>query len=130
MGHVHAELMMEYAKDALETDKPWERWEYFNAYDRWVPLPATPTWYEDVAYRRKPRTININGHEVPEPVRGPLKDGEDYYFPDLFEAEMSISTYWNGDNSDYRLLKHGLIHITKDAAVAHAEALLSFTQKD
>ena len=26
--HIHADLMMEYAKDAMETDKPWERWEY------------------------------------------------------------------------------------------------------
>ena len=23
MGHVHAELMMQYAQDAMETDKPW-----------------------------------------------------------------------------------------------------------
>lgn len=28
--HIHAELMAEYAKDAMETDKPWERWECFN----------------------------------------------------------------------------------------------------
>lgn len=27
MKHVHAELMAEYAKDAMETDKPWERWQ-------------------------------------------------------------------------------------------------------
>ena len=28
MGHIHAAAMAEYAKDALETDKPWERWEF------------------------------------------------------------------------------------------------------
>ena len=25
MGHIHAATMAEYAKDAAETDKPWER---------------------------------------------------------------------------------------------------------
>jgi hypothetical protein len=28
-----------------------------------------PHWISNVDYRRKPRTININGIEVPEPVR-------------------------------------------------------------
>jgi len=28
MKHIHADLMLEYAKDASETDKPWERWEW------------------------------------------------------------------------------------------------------
>ena len=28
MKHKHAELMMQYAQDAMETDKPWERWQY------------------------------------------------------------------------------------------------------
>ena len=30
MGHIHAAVMAEYAKDALETDKPLERWEFFH----------------------------------------------------------------------------------------------------
>ena len=28
MGHIHAAAMAEYAKDAAETNKPWERWEF------------------------------------------------------------------------------------------------------
>jgi len=27
-AHKHADLMLQYAQDAMETDKPWERWEY------------------------------------------------------------------------------------------------------
>ena len=26
-AHKHANLMLQYAQDAMETDKPWERWE-------------------------------------------------------------------------------------------------------
>ena len=37
MKHKHAELMMQYAQDAMETDKPWERWESFIK-DSWRDL--------------------------------------------------------------------------------------------
>ena len=37
MKHKHAELMMQYAQDAMETDKPWERWEVFIK-DSWRDL--------------------------------------------------------------------------------------------
>lgn len=53
--HIHADLMMQYAQDALETDKPWERWEYMNLSLTFVKLPENPTWNVAVAYRRKPK---------------------------------------------------------------------------
>ena len=28
--HIHADLMLQYAQDAMETDKPWERWEVYG----------------------------------------------------------------------------------------------------
>ena len=28
MGHIHAAAMAEYAKDAMDTDNPWEWWEF------------------------------------------------------------------------------------------------------
>lgn len=54
MKHIHAELMAQYAQDAMETDKPWERWEYKNAvmhdwYDCGYPI----NWIVCVQYRRK-----------------------------------------------------------------------------
>ena len=37
--HIHADLMLQYAQDAQETDKPWERWEvYGKITGRWIPL--------------------------------------------------------------------------------------------
>jgi len=55
MKHPHAELMAQYAQDALETDKPWERWEYMNLSLTYVNLRENPTWNVAVAYRRKPK---------------------------------------------------------------------------
>ena len=66
MTHIHAAAMAEYAKDALETNKPWERWEFCHMRGEYQSLHSHPEWVEDNEYRRKPQVILINGHEVPE----------------------------------------------------------------
>ena len=80
MGHIHAAAMAEYAKDAVETDLPWKQWEVSltKSGDEYQNLLGHPEWSVTRKYRRKPKTILINGHEVPEPHRTPLKDGEVY----------------------------------------------------
>lgn len=129
MGHKHAKLMMMYAEDALKTDKPWELWECNTANDDcgeiWVEFHFHPYWGDSTRYRRKPKKININGYEVPEPVREPLKKCDRYYVADfngVFEYE------WAGDKTDFCRLENGLIHKSQDAAFLHTTALLSFTK--
>ena len=54
-AHPHAELMALYAKDAAETDKPWERWEWFDPFlNQWSSLNSFPSWAPRIKYRRKP----------------------------------------------------------------------------
>ena len=125
--------MLEYAQDAMETDKPWEKWEFFNSVDEeWLGLDSHPGWGPNSEYRRKTRTININGHEVPEPVREPLESGTMYYMPELSsnDSDLSVRLTWKCDDIDELWLKRGVIHLTKEAATAHAKALLSFTTKE
>ena len=125
MGHIHAAAMAEYAKDALETDKPWERWEFCHMRGEYQSLHGHPEWVEDNEYRRKPKVILINGYEVPEPQRVPLKDGEIYW---TFTFHGSVfNLHWFGDIDDYNFLKNGVIHLTKEAAEKHFNALKSFT---
>ena len=122
--------MLAYAQDAMETEKPWERWEWFNEYDqKWETLTLNPKWGLNAQYRRKPRTININGFEVPEPAREPLEDRQDYYMPSITLLDGAEYYVWRGDEHDTRWLEKGLIHLTKEAAATHAKALLSFAQK-
>lgn len=53
--HIHAELMAQYAQDALETDMPWSRWETFNrTFNTWTPCVRSPEWNISSKYRRKP----------------------------------------------------------------------------
>ena len=60
--HIHAELTAQYAQDAMETDKPWERWEFYGRLSEgwsegWMPVEAgiSTAWWPDVQYRRKPK---------------------------------------------------------------------------
>jgi hypothetical protein len=132
--HKHAENMLAYAQDAMETDKPWERWEWFNEHDqKWEALTLNPKWGGIAQYRRKPRTININGFDVPEPVREPLAIGQEYFIPliaNLFVMSQHYELHiWIGGHIDNCWLEKGLIHLTKEAAETHGKAILSFTEK-
>ena len=73
MKHKHAELMMQYAQDAMGTDKPWELWE--------MRFPTNKTWSNctdgdmhfslQFEYRRKPKMISVtlaNGDVVSWPA--------------------------------------------------------------
>ena len=66
-GHVHAELMAQYAKDAKVTDRPWELWEMDDS-TGWVALAQMPRWNEYVKYRRKriPREFWVNVYDDEE----------------------------------------------------------------
>lgn len=66
IAHIHAALMAEYAKDALETETPWERWEYRGSeHALWEDLGGSPGWSRDCEYRRKPIALcQVEGRDV------------------------------------------------------------------
>lgn len=56
-AHKHAELMAEYAQDAAETGKPWERWQFKWEGSHWQDIEGECLYWEThVEYRRKPKT--------------------------------------------------------------------------
>lgn len=129
-GHPHAESMLLYAQDALETDKPWERWECNDGGTEWYGLTNNPVWSLSVDYRRKPKTILVNGIEVPEPVRTSLEKYEQYWIAAPSVKGFTLQVRWIEDNEDFRLLHSGLIHLTKEAAVLHSKAMLKPSQNN
>lgn len=62
LGHKHAQQMLEYAQDALNSEYPWKNWEYLDTSGIWNSLEAHPVW-TGVGYRRKIRTVTV---EIPE----------------------------------------------------------------
>ncbi len=135
-AHVHAASMLLYAQDAAETAKPWERWEYRKwSGGLWYSFTEgePPKWAPFRQYQRKtsalaPVFIEINGHQVPEPMRvAPYPGGA--YWEIIFATEILVKLdYWEGDAFNYENLLRGFCHLTKEAAELHARALISFTK--
>lgn len=124
-GHPHAELIMKYAEIAQYDAEPWKHFEYYAAVG-WVECSPLMSFNETVEYRLKPQTININGFEVPEPLRSVPAYGTSYFIIDLPDVEGMT---WTNVPDEYAWLKAGIIHLTREAAEKHLEALLSFTKE-
>ena len=50
--HIHADLMKQYAEDAMTTDEPWKLWQVRSC-GEWFDLDQSPIWVKDTEYRRK-----------------------------------------------------------------------------
>lgn len=60
MKHKHADSMLQYAKDAQLTDKPWELWECKSQFSsKFVPINGPILWHHTIDYRRKPDADKI-----------------------------------------------------------------------
>ena len=128
--HVHAELMAQYAEDAMKTPKPWLLWEFkdFAEYS-WSECYRSPGWCEFNNYRRKPKFININGYNVPEPLREEPAMCAKYFVVNTSDNIPQELT-WNGYTNEKQKLKQGILHLTKENAQIHLDALLSFTRSN
>ena len=92
-AHKHAALMLQYAQDAAETDKPWERWEYLKHQSSdWGPVSCMIGWFPENEYRRKPRTMTYTV-TIPEPLREA---------PELLEALKLALEYWRHRQQRYK----------------------------
>lgn len=133
-AHKHAALMLQYAKDAMETDKPWERWEV-AAPNEWKGCEMSPSWSEDHNYRRKPETIKVGKWEFPKPIKDSPKEDEFVYYvteghklsDPPFVVEDACFRY--GTKPEWYLV-HGLLHLSPKAAEAHADVLNAICRGD
>ena len=125
--HVHAELMMQYAQDAMETPRPWERWEvYGTVTGKWISLSDCFFFRPENQYRRKPKMLSVtlaSGEVVswPAPHRAELDNRDAYYYVDVDGSVMGEK--WHGIAWDRGTLSNGGVHLTKEAAEQHAAAL-------
>ncbi len=71
-----------------------------------------------------PATIQIGGIHVPKPLMTPPPRGTQYWCALMDENAMAYEFTWDGDIYDELALKRGMLHLTKENAVAHAKALI------
>ena len=125
--HKYAEILR-----AIADGVPATEFEFLYSNNKWVRINDDNLLFNLIKsldkIRRKPRTININGFLVPEPLRDGLEIGGVYFLADCICNE--IEEYrWSGSDIALLWLPSGLLHSTKEAAELHAKALLSFTRK-
>lgn len=131
--HPYAEILRAIAEGKLiqfySRAKSWSDVTHGSA----LKIIADYVEYSEIQFRIKPETILINGIEVPKPCSSPPAPETIYYIP-YFEAEQIdyrfTSLSWDNDSYDLHMLKLGFVHLTKEAAIKHAEAVLSFTSND
>ena len=134
-AHKHAALMLQYAQDAAETDKPWERWEYKidGCNGEWLSVLNThPDWNVNFEYRRKPQVIRVGRHEFPKPITEAPEEGTVYWTIESggrngFYAERYK---WLQNGEDESCIRQGLIHLSESAAQAHADVLNAICRGD
>ncbi|QXF34310.1 hypothetical protein CE143_14995 [Photorhabdus luminescens] len=130
-GHVHAESMALYAQDALKTDEPWKLWEYHDDnMGLWKNVITHPSWDYRSTYRRKPEMITVGKVSFPKPVDYKLDYGVEYFYPNLYsrDGDGYGQDFWYGGELDCLQLKIGFIHLTKEAAQQHFDALIKINK--
>jgi len=72
------------------------------------------------------RTITVNGVEVPAPEREPLEIGQEYWLADITTG-IPIEFAWSGNENvpDDYWLSNGFVHLNKENAQAHIDAVIS-----
>ena len=125
----------------LAQDEPPEIEVYNEATEGWQPIdPALRTvkaMLETTAeFRIKPtpaRRLSVtlaNGEVVswPEPVREALKDGRGYLT--VRSDGVVADPVWRGTAYDLGLLAFGNVHLTREAAQEHADALRKINRQE
>jgi hypothetical protein len=115
-------------RQAIQATLDGEALEYLNSIDGWKPVTHT-CWcdlktLDSLSHQRlamKPVEMITRTITYPKPESEPLTVGQMYWCVCDLEAR---SFPWLGSHVDTRYLLHGLIHLTQEAATAHAKALI------
>lgn len=84
----------------------------------------TQSYMSGCSFRIAPRTILVNGVEVPAPEKEAPADGADYFIPVTTFEDLHDALQWDGSLIDSRWLKAGLVYLDKESAIARAKAML------
>lgn len=129
-GHVHAELMAEYALVAKTNPEPWKEFEESWAVGEWAGCSEKDMiWHTACKYRRKPtppKTMNIGGVIVEAwPLEKMPPAGLSYWALIVEDnAKFDVDKFINDQDSlDEAILHAGKAFSTKEQAQAVADAL-------
>lgn len=95
----------------------------------WFTLEQSPEYLfgDGAEFRRKPKTIKVNGVDVPEPLKEMPAYGTQYFTPYLFDEDLYCALTSCNDVYDKRAFERGLMHLSRENAIAHSKAILGIT---
>ena len=122
--HIHAELMRQYAEDAMQTEEPWLLWEYCND-GKWKQCTVQLSWSKSGTFRRKPEFIKVGDYEFPKPVSKEPNKYDGYWYVEISTDQgfCAHQTHWDNSREDVCRLRCGLIHNSVENAQQHADVL-------
>lgn len=91
-----------------------------------IPLDALKPFLDACGYefRLAPRSIMVNGVEVPAPETVEPEIGTRYYLPHPSKGSRYTSEVWDAAEFDVGALEDGLVYLDKESAIARAKAML------
>jgi len=125
-GHPAAEQFRMIADEAAVNPRPWKAFEYRDVISMWTPCPDIQTALLSAAQerlRRKPRTVTVNGIEVPAPMREAPKMGTIYWTITAAYPDGVLKKSWGNSPMDLRRLNAGFVWATEADARAAFEAI-------
>lgn len=128
-GHIHADLMAQYAEDAANSPMPWLKWQiYIDQTKSWTTLNGNPSWSTASKYRRTPEYREVFGIKIEYPLQCAPPVGTWCFRPDLKSATKVNSFQWDGSSQGWEDLKNGVLYTTPEEAVKHAQAVIKFME--
>lgn len=88
-------------------------------------ITADPAWDLEVVYQVKVEYKNTVATAFVAPIKDAPLVGTNYYSPCLTDARKYLIYSWVGSEGDLMRLSRGLVHVTIDSAILHANALLN-----
>jgi hypothetical protein len=117
-NHIHHDTLIAFAKGATIEWRESEAYQWSNC--------ENPGFLPQYQYRAKPTQVS-KLVTIPEPCRVKPPIGTTYYLPDVTNG-FYLDSWWQDDNVDNQRFNLGIVHLTAEAAIAHAEALLSISK--
>lgn len=122
-------------KEALIAHLQGEKVQCMGSEGTWKPLMEkigegliryvdTQSYMSGLSFRIAPRTILVNGVEVPAPEKDAPADGTQYFIPYLTDDDLYEGMQWDSAPVDRKWLDLGLVYLDKESAIARAKAML------
>lgn len=79
-------------------------------------------------FRLAQEMVVVGDVSFPKSELEPLKDDDEYWVADPTSIHYALSSQWAGDKLDKWALSRGLLHKSKENAIAHAKALIKLSE--